>query len=114
MLQSTAETFGSDLDAARVPHAGAFKKSFSDAVVRFEAARIAGDKRGAIARHLVSSTLGSLELVENGRATPLVEALRERREAPATATRALGGRPGWVAELPLDGRTYREDRKSVV
>jgi hypothetical protein len=108
ILTGTAEAFDADLVDAKLPtQAGVFKKSFGDALVRFEAARIASKQRSAIAKHLASATLGSLELAENGRSTPLVEALRERRDPSPTQARDLGGRPGLRAELPLDGRVYR-------
>lgn len=109
ILCQTASSFGAELGSARFPpHAGAFKKGFGDALVRFEAARIASPLRTEIARHLVASTLGSLQLTALGRSAPLVDALHEKApDASPTTARPLKGRPGLRAEVPLDGRTYR-------
>jgi len=114
VLGEATSCFDAELRNARFPeHSSAFKKSFGDAVVRFEAARIASTDRGAIAQQLVASTLGSLELSENGKSMALTEALQAPREASRSKSRVLGGKAGLRAEVPLDGRVYRDGEVAV-
>jgi hypothetical protein len=97
-----------ELQAAQLPASpGAFKQGFSEAVVRFEATRVASPARLAIAAGLREATFGSLALARQGAETPLLEALATEVAAPPTDTLAGTGPAGLVPQVTLDGRTYR-------
>ena len=106
VLQQTAAAFPRSFAGLQVPAGSAFKKTYGDAVVRFEAARLAGGERVAVARALRGATFASLHLSENGQSAPVLEALRQQVAPPPTVQRAASGGPTPV-EVPLDGTVYR-------
>ncbi len=96
------------LSKAQLPaDASAFKRSYGDALTRFEAARIASPERVSIARFLRDATLTELRFSKGGAESQLVDALTHPAPAPKTLTLAPTGKPGLVPEVPLDGRSYR-------
>jgi hypothetical protein len=108
MLGDAARRFPEALGSAGLPsNPGVFKKTYGDALVRFEAARIASAQRVEIARFLREQMLAELRLRHGPDEAPLLEALRTKVKAPATLTRESTGKPDLRAEVTCDGRTYR-------
>ncbi len=100
-----------ELQAAGLPASpAAFKDGFGEAVVRFEAARVASPARLAIGAALREATFASLAFSRQGVETPLLEALAAGVPAPPTTTLEGAGPAGLVPEVTLDGQTYRGDR----
>lgn len=108
ILGEAAKKFPDALGPAGLPERSeVFKKTYGDALVRFEAARIGSPKRVEIARFLREQTLAELRLRHGPDEVALLEALRTKVKAPATLTRESAGKPGFRAEVTCDGRTYR-------
>ena len=104
ILQGAVDHFPDELRLAKLPKdARIFKRTYGDAVVRFESARLGSARRVEIARHLSRSTAASLRLSEGGQKAPLAEALETAVAAPAVETRVLRGKVGLRAEVPLEG-----------
>jgi hypothetical protein len=109
VLSETAARFPKELSSAHLPSdSRAFKSTYGDDLVRFEAARIGSDQRLAIARHLAEATLGSLRLSDGGAPGPLREKLAEAVDAPKTETKTIAraGEAGLRLEVPFEGKTY--------
>lgn len=107
LLREAAQAFP-ELAGAQVPaDASRFKREYGDALVRFEAARIASPNRVAIARHLLAATHGSLALRAGGRDEPLLDALRRTEPAPPTERHPAASFEGLEPAVPLDGKLYR-------
>lgn len=96
------------LGEARLPeNSAAFKRTYGDALARFEAARLASADRVAIAHFLREATLAELRFLKGGVDESLLDALARTQPAPKTVTREPTGTPGLVPEVPLDGKIYR-------
>lgn len=107
VLRDAAARFD-ELETARLPaDPRTFREGYGDAVVRFEAARIASPRRVDIAQAMVDSTLGALRLVLGGVGRPLQEALAEPVDAPDLFARTLSDRPRFGLEVPCDGVVHR-------
>lgn len=107
VLRHAASRFD-ELGSARLSEdPRSFRDGYGDAVVRFEAARVASPRRVAIAQAMVDATLDGLRLVEDGVDRPLREALAEPAPAPPVVTRATGGQPRFGLEVVCDGRVHR-------
>lgn len=110
VLADTVDAYGDAFATTRFPRdPGVFKKTFSDALVRFEAARLASPDRVDIARFLTRRTHELLGFARDGAsAMPLSEHLAEpHADLPTLTRRASAGAPGLVPEVPFEGRTYR-------
>ena len=109
ILMEGATRFSSVFGDARFPtSAGVFKRTYGDALARYEVSRIASDQRLAIAQALHDSTLGSLRFSTKGAEVPLLDSLRtEAGVAPKTKHIGPGEKGAWAPELLLDGKTYR-------
>lgn len=108
VLREAAERFPDALGPARLPtDARRFKRTYRDALVRFEARRAASPQRVEIARFIVQRTQAALHHTEDGRTSPLLEHLQGKPAPVELQTRALNGEPGFVAEVPWDGKLYR-------
>lgn len=108
MLGEAVRRFPQALGPAGLPtEAERFKKSYGDALVRFEAARLASPQRVEIARFLREQTLAELRLRHGPDELPLLEALEAKVAPPATLAREPSGPPTFRAEVPCDGRVYR-------
>lgn len=107
VLRQATERFD-ELGAARLPEdPHAFREGYGDAVVRFEAARIASPRRVDIAEVMVEATLAPLRLVQDGVGRPLRAALTEPVEAPDLFARTMADRPRFGLEVPCDGAVHR-------
>ena len=107
VLLETAARFPDALGGARLPRdPRLFKRQYGDALVRFEAARIASKDRVAIAQDLAERTLASLRLAVDGTPLPLLEALKKPSDAPPVETKKFSGKPGLQARVPFEGRVY--------
>ena len=98
-MSEVAREFPGDLDAALFPtDASVFKRSYGDAMARFEAARVASPQRIAIARALTERT---------------ARAVASQAPAPSSTPVADleimhgSGQPGLRASVPFEGRVYR-------
>ena len=109
LLSEAIRRFPEALEDAQLPGAPqAFKRSYGDALARFESARVASRQRVEIAQFLRAATLTELRLRAGETEEPLLEALgRHDVPAPKTVTLEPTKAPGLSAELPLDGRVYR-------
>jgi len=108
VLQEAAVQFPAVLGSAALPgSAGAFKKSYADALVRFEAARASAPERVEIARFIARRTQEQLQFVSGDHSRALDEHLQERVESPELTRTAFTGAPGLVPEVPFEGRVYR-------
>ncbi len=109
ILSLGSTRFESVLAGAKLPGSPAvFKRTYGDAVARFEAARLATPQRVDIATALHDATLASLEFAKDGATTPLLESLKSTSVAPPK-TVAVGPvtKGAYTPELSLDGTTYR-------
>lgn len=108
MLGEAAARFPEVLGPAQLPSdPNVFKKAYGDALIRFEAARIASPQRVEIARFLRAQLIAELRLRHGPDEAPLLEALKTKVPAPSTLTREPSGKAGLRAEVTCDGRTYR-------
>jgi hypothetical protein len=108
VLHEATAAFPAVLGPAKLPaSAGAFKKRYADALVRFEAARAGAEERVDIARFIASRTHQQLQYVSGDRSVPLHDHLAERAPLPTLTRTAFEGRPGLVPEVPFQGRVYR-------
>jgi hypothetical protein len=106
LLTGAVQRFPS-LAGAELPTAGAaFKRSFGDAVARFEAARLASPERLAIAQALHDELLASVHFAREGVERPLSEVLAEPVAAPKVNRHAGRADARMVPEVPLDGRLF--------
>lgn len=108
ILNEAAQRFPALAQAQLPANAGAFKKHYGEALVGFEAARIASPQRVAIAQVLHQATLSSLRFVGADGERPLVDVLTASAcPPPKTLQRQGTGGVGLVPEVPLDGHVYR-------
>lgn len=110
ILADAAKKHGAVFDAAKLPTSSkAFKRTYGDAVARFESARIGSTQRVELAHELFDATLSSLKFAKDGAEVSLAESLATvKGVAPKTAERVGNtGSNGWTPELILDGKTYR-------
>ncbi|MFT3711651.1 MAG: hypothetical protein QM817_28775 [Archangium sp.] len=110
ILKEAAARDPAVFDVAKLPpNAGAFKRTYGDAVARFEAARLASPKRVELAHALHDATLASLRFSKNGTESSLTESLNTVKvEAPKTTERAGNtGSRGYTPELLVDGKLSR-------
>ena len=107
VLTDTALAFPHVFGDAALPAPDAFKQRFPDALVRFEAARVASPERAEIARFMTRRTHAQLVFRRAGEHRPLAEHLAAPHPAATLVARPLGGPPGLVPEVPFEGRVYR-------
>ena len=113
VLAQATEAFPHVLQRAQLPaDAGQWKREYREALVRFEAARVASDERVAIASLIAGQTQAQLGFAgEQGRSL-LSEHLAQPAPAPALeqvadGSRTPGVQPGLVPAVPFEGRVYR-------
>jgi hypothetical protein len=110
ILKELAERERAVFEPAKLPPtAGAFKRTYGDAVARFEAARIGSARRVELAHALHDATLASLRFSKNGAEVSLRESLAALKAEPPKTTERAGntGSRGWTPELLLDGKLHR-------
>jgi hypothetical protein len=109
VLQEAAAAFPHVLERAQLPgDPRAWKRDYRDALVRFEAARVASDERVEIARLIAGRTQAQLGYAsEKGRGL-LAEHLSTPADAPVLELAAeRASTPGLVPAVPFEGRVYR-------
>lgn len=98
-MSEVTQEFPVDLAPAKFPtDAGVFKRSYGDAVARFEAARVASPQRIEIARALTERTARALASGIALEPTTPDEPLEVAQGSETS---------GWRIEVPFEGRTYR-------
>ncbi len=103
LLADAARAFPQDLATASLPAAPArFKATYAQALCRFEAARLAGADRVAVAQHLARAAVEALRVGP----APLTEVLAATPPAPKTETIKASLPPGLRVALPIDGKIY--------
>jgi hypothetical protein len=107
LLANACERFPS-LSAAQLPESSrAFRRSFPEALVRFEAVRLAGADRSAVAAFLVEASHAALLAGPADAELPLCEAVRVASEPVATDVTPLAGKGRLVPEIPYRGALHR-------
>src|SRR5262245_16878010 len=104
LLRDAADRYPA-LRAADLPADPArFRKSYGEALVRFEAARVGSDARTEIAASIADAAHAAFRVVHaDGRAEPLPAHLASPGEPLAVERVVLGGRPGLRPRVPYRG-----------
>ena len=84
----------------------AFRKSFPNVIVDFEAARVSSPERSEIARFLVEKSHRWLLLRADGVERPLADTMWELPGPAPLEAIGLPGRGRFVPSVPLDGRRF--------
>ena len=106
-LSAAVAEFPRDFDGFSLPALDTFKRSFGEAVVRFEACRVASANRVAIARRMVAVLDGHLHHAGAG-TVPLREHLAQARSAPRLEVVARGASSGgYKVEIPWRREHFR-------
>ena len=89
ILADAAKKHAAVFDAAKLPTSSkVFKRTYGDAVARFESARIGSNQRVELAHELFDATLSSLKFAKDGAEVSLAESLASvSATAPKTAER---------------------------
>ena len=96
VLAEGADAFPEALaPAALVANARTFRKDYTEALPRFEAARVASAQRHLIARYLAAATQRRIVWKYPGGECSLDDVLAERATPLALEARELPGEPGW-------------------
>src|SRR5262245_27199770 len=106
VLKEATQAYPQVLERARLPgDAAEWKREYREALVRFEAARVASDERVEIARLIAGRTQAQLGFAGEHGVQPLSELLKQPASAPAleTALPAAGAAsaPGLVPAVPF-------------
>jgi hypothetical protein len=108
VLQQAVAAYPAALGSARLPvDAKTFKRDYRDALVRFEAARVAAQERVEIARLIANRTQDELAYAGERGTIALAEHMAEEVAPPALHT--LENRPsapGLVPVVPFEGKRY--------
>lgn len=110
ILRDLALAHPAVFDGAKLPSSSkVFKRTYGDALARFEAARLGSSQRVELAHALHDATLASLRFSKGGVETSLTQSLQTHEaDAPKTQERVGNtGSNGLVPELPLDGKLHR-------
>jgi hypothetical protein len=107
LLSETVARFPSLAEAAPPASAESFRRGFPAAIERFEAVRVASAERAEAARHLVEASHRALELVSNGRAQPLDEAVQVTATPCELETWRMPGSGRLAPAIPYGGRVFR-------
>lgn len=96
VLAEAAERFPDALGpAALVADARKFRDAYTEALPRFEAARVASTERHLIARHLAAATQSRIVWKHSGSESSLDDVLAEPATPLTLEVRKLPGKPGW-------------------
>lgn len=108
VLQKAVETFPQALGSARLPSdAKVFKREYRDALVRFEAARVASPDRVRIARLIANQSQAELVFASVRGAVPLSDHMAEPTSPIELRTlHADKGATGLTPVVTLDGKRY--------
>lgn len=108
VLQQAAEAFPQALGSARLPSdAKAFKRDYRDALVRFEAARVASPQRVQIARLIANRSQAELLFASERGSVPLSDHMAEPTSPIELRTlHEASGSAGFTPEVQLDGKRY--------
>lgn len=105
-LMAAVVEFPGELAAAELPDdPAAFRRSYAEALPRFEAARVASDHRVAVARVVVAAAVERLVLKPDG--VPLHEAVGRSAEPLPTDVRSFEGSTRLHPSVPFDGTDRR-------
>jgi hypothetical protein len=108
ILAKAVARFPSVFAEARMPASPAtFKRSYGEALARFEARRVASPERAEIARFMNGEMQAGLRFGDGDGSLPLTEYLAEKSPTPTLEQVSLTGKPGLPLELSLDGKLYR-------
>lgn len=111
VVLDAAKRFDLDVAAMKLPtDANVFKRTFGDALSRFEAARVASPKRLQIARELTAAVAATCEVDEGGTRTTLRDVLaRKNGAAHDTKVTNGSGTPSLTIEIPFEGKAVGGD-----
>ncbi len=109
VLKETTEAFGDVFREVRLPaDTKGFKRDYAELLVRFEAARTRSPERAAIARFLAKRTHEQLMFAGGRKEVPLSAHLAGPVALPRLTRTTMPGLPGLRAEVPFEGRVYRD------
>jgi hypothetical protein len=107
LLMSARARFADAFRALVFPRdSAAFRRSYPEAIVGFEALRQASPQRSEIARFLVEKSHRWMLLRSGGVERPLADSLWELPASPALETTRLRGSRRWLPQVPFDGRDF--------
>jgi hypothetical protein len=108
VLQQAVAAFPQALGSARLPSdARAFKREYREALVRFEAARVASLQRVEIARLIANRSQAELLYAGAGGTIPLSDHMAEPTSPVELREVTSGsGTPGLIPAVQLDGKRY--------
>lgn len=108
ILTETVTRYSAAFPGVELPtDASAFKRSYGQALARFEACRIASPQRVDIARFIVRRTQEALRFGRGDASVPLGEHLSLTASPPELTRTRFQAEPAPLAEVPLDGRRHR-------
>jgi hypothetical protein len=108
---AAADAYSDDLVAAALPEdPRLFRKTYPEALPRFEVARLASTERHAIARHLAQGISRQLVWKDEDGERCLDEALAEPASPLPLVTRELKGKPGWTPSPVYRGERWAPDQ----
>jgi hypothetical protein len=107
VLRQAVDAFPNALKNAELPSdAKSFKRDYRDALVRFEAARVASVERVEIARLIANRTQEELAYAGEQGSVALSEHMALPAEAGALRTEAGSGTPGLIPTVMFEGKPY--------
>jgi len=108
VLSEAVEEYSSVLGAAEFPaKAGEFKKTYDEALARFESVRASSPERVQIAHFIVKRTQQQLRYVGSEGELPFSEYVATGREPFALQTEVMTGSERLEPRIELDGRLHR-------